>query len=377
VIHLVLALAAALDPVRSPPEWRPVAELIERAVARRVFPGAVVVVGRGDSILYSAGFGRTDWGRAAPVPDPDRTRWDLASLTKVVATTGAVASLVDRGRLDLDARVADLLPRFAGDGRDRITVRMLLDHTSGLPAFAPLYRSPGGREGMVDALFRVRPVAQPGSVVEYSDLNAIVLGLVVEAVAGTSLDRFVGQTVFGPLGMRSTDFAVADRSRVAPSVIKDGRAVPGMVSDPNARAMGGVAGHAGLFGTGLDLARLAQAWLGRGADGGWISTGTVRRFLEPSPGARALGWERPDPSQPDRSPYGRLATPTTFGHTGWTGTFLWFDPVRDVFLVLLTNRSLGPNGRGSFRAMRELRAQVSDLVSAAVPPRCRPVLAAC
>ncbi len=377
MILLPLVLLFPGGPVRAPSDWRPVAALIEQAVAKRVFPGAVVVVGRGDSILYAAGFGRTEWRPGAPVPDPALTRWDLASLTKVVATTGAVARLVDAGRVDLDRPVAHFLPRFDGEGKERVTVRMLLDHTSGLPAFAPLYRSPGGRDGSIDALYRVQLSAAPGSRVEYSDLNAILLGLVVEAVSDRPFDRFVAEAVLDPLGLRHTGFAVADPARAAPSVVRNGRVEPGMVSDPNARALGGVAGHAGLFGTGLDLARLAQAWLGHGADGGWLSAGTVRRFLEPSAGTRSLGWDTPDPARPDRSPYGRLATSTTFGHTGWTGTFLWFDPARDVFLVLLTNRSLGSNGPASFRAMRELRASLSDLVATTVPPRCRPAVASC
>jgi CubicO group peptidase (beta-lactamase class C family) len=349
-------------------DWRAITSVVERGLARRLYPGAVVVVGRGDSILYARGFGRTSWARGAPVPDPGTTRWDVASLTKVVATASAIAALVDEGRVELDEPVSRYLPRFAGGGRDRVTVRMLLDHTSGLPPFAPLYREPGGRVALIEALFRV-PLARPaGQAVRYSDLNAMLLGLVVEAVSRLPLDRFASEAVFAPLGMRHTGFAVADRTRIAPSVITNGRAVPGVVSDPNARAMGGIAGHAGLFATGLDLARFAQAWLT--PVGEWLTSATLRQFLERRSGARALGWETPDPAEAGISPYGRHATSSTFGHTGWTGTFLWFDPVRDVFLVFLTNRSLGSNGRSSLRAMRDLRARLSDAVASRVGPRC-------
>ena len=374
---LFLALLTALAPGADPPApWREASALIERAVASRLFPGAVLVVGRRDTILFSRGYGKLSWDRGAPRPDPATTRWDLASLTKVVATTGAVMSLVDRGLLDLSTPVSRILPEFTGRDKDAVTVRMLLNHTSGLPAFVPFYRRASRREDVFEALLAVPLEARPGSRVVYSDLNALLLGLIVERLSGAPLDRFVDEAVFQPLGMGNTAFAVTDRTRVAPSIVLGGRAAPGVVSDPNARAMGGIAGHAGLFGTGLDLARYAQMWLAEGVSHGstapWVTAATVHSFLERTPdsGPRALGWDSPDLTDLERSAFGRKATATTYGHTGWTGTFLWFDPARDLFLVLLTNRSLGPNTTASFRAMRELRGRLSDVVSAAAGSGC-------
>lgn len=369
ITTLLLAGSAALG---TGDRWAALRQIVESGVRRRVYPGAVVIVGRRDSILFARGFGRTSWERGAPAPDPARTQWDLASLTKVVATTAAVMALTDAGKLDLDAPVAAYLPKFAGDDKARVTVRMLLDHTSGLPAFVPFYRSAAGREDVFEQLLAVPLEAEPGQRVKYSDLNAILLGLLVETLSGTPLDRFADAKVFGPLGMGHTGFAVADLTHAAPSIAHRGRPAPGEVNDRNAWTMGGVAGHAGLFATGVDLARYAQAWLNQGAGpgGAWVGSETVHRFLEGSSraGHRVLGWDRPDADDLERSPFGRLATASTYGHTGWTGTFLWFDPRRDLFVVFLTNRSLGANNRAAFRAIRELRARLSDAARRAATP---------
>jgi len=383
LLHVVVTFAmSALEPSGALPApestgpWDAAARIVERAISRRLFPGAVVVVGRGDTVLFADGFGRLSWERGAGRPSPATTLWDLASLTKVVATTSTVMALVDHGSLDLDAPVRRYLPRFAGEEKSRVTVRMLLDHTSGLPSWAALYRNAERPQDVTDALYAVRLRSTPGLRSEYSDLNAMLLGLVVEAVSGTGLDRISSRTVFEPLAMRHTAFgaAVSDRTAAAPSVIRHGRPVPGEVSDRNALAFRSVAGHAGLFASGLDLARLAQAWLnGRTTSGAeWVNPATIRTFLNRSPGAgtRALGWDTPNFAELDRSPFGRLATATTYGHTGWTGTFLWFDPARDLFLVLLTNRSLNPTTGRSLRAMREVRAALSDAITRSIPGRC-------
>jgi beta-N-acetylhexosaminidase len=353
-------------------DWLNAARVLERAIGRKLFPGAVLVVGRTDTVLYARGFGRLEWGGRTRRPDPAGTLWDLASLTKVVATTSAVMTLVDQGRIDLDRPVVGYLPEFGSDSaKDQVTIRMLLDHTSGLPSYRPLYRSASSRAEAAAGALGVPLEASPGARMKYSDLNAIVLGLVVERLTGTSLDQFTEQNVFDRLGMRRTVFApgVADQTNVAPSIAHRGHAAPGEVNDRNALALGGVAGHARLIATGLDLARYAQAWLrgDRLGDTTWIQPSTIRRFLARTDrsGTRALGWDTPDLDHPDRSPFGRLATASMFGHTGWTGTFLWFDPARDLFLVLLTNRSLGPNTGRSLRSMRQLRAELSDVVASA------------
>lgn len=368
-LGLLVLFAAAPGPPPAP-RWQPSVAIIEGGIRRRLFPGAVLVVGSRDSVMFATGLGRVSWERGARAPDPTATLWDLASLTKVVATSSAIMTLVDDGRLDLAQPVQHYLPAFAGPGKSAVTVRMLLDHSSGLPSFVPFYRNSTGRQDVIDRLFATELTSAPGSTTRYSDLNAILLGLIVEAVSGTSLDRYVSRAVFSPLGMGRTTFAVADRTAAAPSIQHHGQPAPGEVNDRNAWAMGGVAGHAGLFATGLDLARFAQTWLrsGSGPDGVWVGPATIRRFLERAPngGSRALGWELPDGEHLDRSAYGRSATATTYGHTGWTGTFLWFDPARDLFVVLLTNRSLGSNARSTFRAMRELRGRLSDAVGIAM-----------
>jgi CubicO group peptidase (beta-lactamase class C family) len=366
-----------------PERWLNAARIIEDAIRRRVFPGAVVVIGRSDTVLFASGFGRLSWERNSSRPNPATTLWDLASLTKVVATTSAAMALVDQGKLDLDTPVRRYLPSFDGPEKSRVTVRMLLDHTSGLPSWAPLYREAQRRADAIRSLYAVELRATPGLRAEYSDLNAMLLGLVVEAVGGSSLDQMSTKAVFEPLAMRHTTFAsaIADPSRVAPSIVRHGRAVAGEVNDRNAFALRGIAGHAGLFASGLDLARFAQVWLRGGSLAGvpWVNPATMHTFLQRSRGSgtRALGWDTPDFSRLDHSPFGRLATATTYGHTGWTGTFLWFDPSRDLFLVLLTNRSLNPSTNRSLRAMRQVRASLSDAIAELIPTRCRNGLAAC
>jgi CubicO group peptidase (beta-lactamase class C family) len=353
--------------------FAPVARMVQQGITEGIYPGAVVVVGRRDTILYSSGFGHLTWSAGAKTPSVSDTRWDLASLTKVVATTSAVLVLVDQGRVSLDAPVSRYLPRFTGQGRERVTVRMLLDHTSGLPAYLPFYRLVTSRANAVALLYRQSLRHAPGTVTEYSDLNGMLLGLLVEAVSGSPLDRYASREVFSPLGMSATAFA-PDLPRgvlVAPSRRVGCCAVPGRVNDDNAFLLGGVSGHAGLFSTGLDLARFAQAWLANGAlprsEKLWVQPSTMQMFLERLPGEkRALGWEVPEsPEAMDRpSVYGTTICSCAFGHTGWTGTMLWIDPTADLFVIFLTNRSLEPRVRNSIGALRELRGRLSDEVMA-------------
>lgn len=342
--------------------------LVERGIRGGVYPGAVVVIGRRDTVLYARGFGHLSWARGAPRPSAQDTRWDLASLTKVVATASAVMVLVDEGRVALDAPVAKYLPRFTGFGRELVTVRMLLDHTSGLKPYLALYRLADSRTRALDVLYEAIPERIPGSSPKYSDLNAILLGLLVEAVTGESLDAYAGREVFAPLKLSSTTFAPALTAALslAPSYSQRGRPVSGRVNDLNAYLLGGVAGHAGLFSTGNDVARFAQAWLRMGStpDGPWVSPSAIQEFLRRSArsGSRMLGWDTPEHGVRQPSIYGQLAGPGTFGHTGWTGTMLWIDPARDLFLVFLTNRSLEPRTQRSISALHSLRTSLSDLV---------------
>jgi CubicO group peptidase (beta-lactamase class C family) len=361
----------------------PVVRTVEDGIRQGLYPGAVLVVGRRDTILFARGFGHLTWDRRSARPSAWTTLWDLASLTKVVATTGALTVLVDRGAVDLDATVSRYLPRFTGGGRERVTVRMLLDHTSGLRAYVPLHRLASSREAAIDLVYAEPLTRLPGTRAVYSDLNAILLGWVVEAVAGVPLSNAATELVFDPLHMGFTTFGplLPEQAVAAPSLMLGGRPAPRVVDDANARRLGSVAGHAGLFSTGLDLAKYAQVWLRRGARPGtvWASERTIADFLRRSPasGTRMLGWDTPDRESEEPSVFGSLTSDASFGHTGWTGTLMWIDPARDLFLIFLSNRSLAPRHRNSLVAMRTVRAQVSDVAARAALAECsiaRPVV---
>lgn len=368
ILALLLGVTAIQARRPTPGPLAAIRTVVERGIRRGVYPGAVVVIGRQDTVLFEKGFGHTTWGRGSPTPSPLLTRWDLASLTKVIATASSAMVLVDQGRVSLDAPVSRYLPRFTGDGRELITVRMLLDHTSGLRAYLPLYRLADSRAAAIEILYGATPVRIPGASPVYSDLNAMLLGLLVEAVTGESLDEVAGRVVFTPLGLAATTFApgLSARLSVAPSWSAHGQPVPGRVNDDNANLLGGVAGHAGLFSTGDDVARFAQVWLREGStgQGPWVSAATIREFLRRTTlsGSRALGWDTPEQHGSSPSIYGTLAGSRTFGHSGWTGTMLWVDPTRDLFLVFLTNRSLEPRAHHSIAALRALRGELSDIV---------------
>jgi CubicO group peptidase (beta-lactamase class C family) len=348
-----------------------------------LYPGAVVVIGRRDSILYTRGYGHYTWNPASRVPDVDSTLWDVASITKVVATASSAMRLVDRRQLDLDAPVRRYLPRFSGGLKNQVTVRMLLDHTSGLKSYVPIYKKAGrSRTRMIDLLYAQPLLRSPGDSAEYSDLNAMLLGLVIESASGARLDAFAQAEVFGPLDMTETRFRPPARlkRRIAPAGIWRGRPVPGDVTDQNAAAFGGVAGHAGVFSTGMDLARFAQVWLreGVGPDGPWVSPATMRQFLTRGPrsGTRLLGWDSPELEGEEPSIYGTLISQSAYGHTGFTGTELWIDPVHDLFLVFLTNRAFDPKTRDSVKGLKVVRTDVSDAAIRLVPHSCAQQLVA-
>ena len=356
---------------------------VRDGITRGLYPGAVVVIGRRDSVLYSRGYGHYTWSPASRVPDPDSTVWDIASITKVVATTGSAMRLIERGALDLDAPVRRYLPRFSGGPKNRVTVRMLLDHTSGLRSYVPFYtRAHGKRARVIEQLYAQALVRAPGDSAEYSDLNAILLGLVLEKVSGVSLDRLARREVFEPLGMTTTMYKppASLRRRIVPSGIWRGHPVAGEVNDQNAAAMGGVAGHAGVFSTGMDLARFATVWLrsGLGPEGRWVEPATIRRFLVkgPNSGARLLGWDTPELNGDEPSVFGTLISDAAYGHTGFTGTELWIDPSRDLYLVFLTNRVFDPKIRDSLKELKLVRAALSDAAVRLVPHGCEQELVA-
>jgi CubicO group peptidase (beta-lactamase class C family) len=333
-------------------------------------------VGRHDAILFAKGYGHLTWSPSSPVPDPDSTLYDLASLTKIVATTTALMLLVDRGQMQLDAPVARYISEFRGPGTAAITVRELLTHTSGLRPTLPLFRDAPDSATALRMVFAATPVAPPGVRVIYSDLNAILLGEIVRRVAGAPLDVVVAREIFRPLGLRRTLFhpGRALLPQIAPTGLWRGHAIAGVVNDQNAARLGGVAGHAGLFASGADVARFAQFILRDGAlpGGRLVRAQTVRAFTTRATAvsrgtaqeARALGWQAL-PTGERVSSAGTLFGPRSFGHTGWTGTSLWIDPDRDLFVVLLTNRAFAPRARRSFTLLHEVRGGVADAAARA------------
>lgn len=351
---------------------------VQAGVTRGVYPGAAVVIGTSSRVLYARGFGHFTWNERSAVPSPDSTLWDIASLTKVVATTAAIALLVDQGRVALDAPVLRYLPRFSGGERPKVTVRMLLEHSSGLPAgLAPSQRRVG-HDSLITIIYHTPLRRSPGAAEQYSDLNAILLGLIVEQVTGRPLDRFVADSVFGPLAMTASRFLPppALRSRIAPTAQWRGTPLAGEVNDRTAGWLGGVAGHAGVFATAADLGRYAQWWLRRGAlpnGRALLRPATVDTFLftGPGPRARLLGWESRATREYTPSPYGTLPTAGAYGHTGYTGTMILIDPARDLFIVFLTNRVFGPRVAKPFTALHEIRAQVMDAAVRGAPGACR------
>lgn len=351
--------------------------VVRQGIRQGIYPGAVVVVGRRDSILYARGYGHFTWKPTSLVPTPDSTIWDIASITKVVGTASAAMRLIDAGRLSLDAPVSRYLPRFSGGAKDRVTIRMLLDHTSGLRAYAPLFKQARNRESAITLLYAEPVVRTPGASPVYSDLNAIVLGLVIESVSGMPLEQFVAREVFGPLEMTQTTYRppASVARRTVPTALWRGHPIQGRVNDPNADVLGGAAGHAGIFSSGMDLARYAQAWLrnGAGPKGQWVSPAIIHSFLQrgANSGPRLLGWDTPEHGGKEPSIYGSLISDAGYGHTGFTGTEIWIDPARDLFLVFLTNRTFDPRPRDSQHALRRVRASLSDAAIRLVPHTCQ------
>jgi len=377
-----LAVTLGGTPVRAQ-SFGEIDAAVQDGIQKGIYPGAVVVIGRRDSVLYARGYGHFTWDPSTPIPNPDSTLWDVASITKVVSTTSAAMRLVEQRKLDLEAPVRRYLPRFSGGPKNLVTVRMLLDHTSGLKSYVPFYlKARGSRARAIDLLYAQPLIRVPGDSAEYSDLNALFLGLILEKVSGLPLDRLARREVFGPLGMSQTMFK-PPRSlarRIVPSGMWRGKPVPGDVNDQNAVAMGGVAGHAGLFSTGMDLARYATVWLrsGAGPQGQWVQPETVRRFLTKSPrsGSRMLGWDTPEFRPDEPSVFGTLISDAGYGHTGFTGTELWIDPARDLYLVFLTNRAFDPRVNESLKELKVVRATLSDATVRLVPHGCTQELVA-
>jgi CubicO group peptidase (beta-lactamase class C family) len=365
VVTLLLWLSlsqTSLDSVFDP--------IVLGGVQAGLYPGAVLVVGRHDTILFAKGYGRLTWGAKSPAVSVDSTFWDVASLTKVVATTPALMLLVEQGKVALDSPVVRYLPAFNSPGTSGITVRHLLTHTSGLRATLPLREAPDSAAALRMVLTTV-PVVPPGTRMVYSDLNAILLGEIVRHVSGQTLDAYVTRAIYAPLGLdQQMLFRPPKRlePRIAPTNLWRGHPIAGVVNDPSAGKLGGVSGNAGVFATAGGVARFAQLMLNEGVlpdHPRILKKETVQQFTQIAVparrgvSARTLGWEAL-PTGEETSSAGTLFGPHSYGHTGWTGTSLWIDPDRDLFVLLLTNRAFDPRVRGSFTKLKELRGRVAD-----------------
>lgn len=333
--------------------------LMEAAVSRGNMPGGVVLIGHNGKVVYRKAFGMRSLEPTREAMTVD-TIFDLASLTKCVATTTSMMQLIEQGRVRLNDPVAVYLPEFAQNGKQDITVRELMTHYSGLPPDLDLKAPWQGRETAFKMAMESKPAYQPGTRFLYSDINFETLGFIVEKVSGMPLNEYAGKNVFEPLGMKWTRFLPpADwNSRIAPTQYDEqGKMLRGVVHDPTARRMGGVAGHAGVFSTADDLAIYAQALL----DGDKIlSRLAVEKMTTPqqpatAPSLRGLGWDIDSPFASNR---GELLPVGSFGHTGFTGTSLWIDPTTDTYVILLTN-VVHPNGHGS---VISLRAHIASAV---------------
>ena len=350
---------------------------MQEAIRRRELPGAVVVVGHGEEIVYQKAFGNRAVEPATEVMTLN-TIFDLASLTKVVATTTSIMILVEEGRIRLTDRVASYIPSFARSGKVEITVRDLLTHTSGLRPDLDLADSWTGYDTAIARATEEVPTAAPGERVVYSDINFFLLGDIVSRVSGVTLDRFAQSRIFEPLGMHDTMFRPSSSlvSRIAPTepCTHDGwpcgdpgaTMLRGEVHDPTARRMGGVAGHAGLFSTAADLTIFCRMLLSGGTVSGSriLAPLTIARMTAPATPARlmsrrGLGWDIDSSFSSNR---GDLLPLGSFGHTGFTGTSLWIDPLTRTFVIFLSSR-LHPDGRGD---VVDLRARVATVAAAAI-----------
>jgi CubicO group peptidase (beta-lactamase class C family) len=318
---------------------------LREAIGQRVFPAASVTVTDHENRVALKAFGRFTYD--SQIEASTRTLFDLASLTKVIATTPMAMLLYERGLLDLEAPVAAIVPEFISDAekdprRHVVTMRMLLAHCSGLPAYEKLFLKAGTREELLHSVFTMQLTADPGARVEYSDIGFILLGVALERLADESLDRFCQREVFAPLGMTNTTFnpPAEIRAQIPPTANDEAfrhRIIQGEVQDENASVLGGVAPQAGLFSNAEDLARFGHAMVCAGLSVFRPETTALftRRELAPQGTSRALGWDTP--SAPSQS--GKYFSAQSYGHLGYTGTSLWIDPVRQLSITLLTNRT--------------------------------------
>lgn len=343
----------------------PITAIVEKAISDGKTPGAVILIGNAGQVIYRKAFGYSSI-EPKKVAMTEDTIFDIASLTKVVATTTAVMQLVENGKLRLDAPAAEYWPAFKKNGKARITVRQLLTHYSGMrPEIRMNPKSPGYKSAM-NKIIKERPIHPPGRSFTYSDINFEVVGEIVRRVTGQPLDKYCDRHIFKPLGMKDTAFKPSTglKSRIAATEYRRNKMLCGEVHDPSCYNMGGIAGHAGLFSTADDLSLFARMMLNAGSMGSVkiLKPETVDQMTtsQSPPGTnrlRGLGW---DIDAPFASNAEEMFPIGSYGHLGYTGTALWIDPVTETYIIVLTNR-VHPAGRGDVKALRtEIKTAVSD-----------------
>jgi len=340
--------------------------ILLEAIAQRAFPGASVAITYQGRMVALKALGHFTYEAGSRIVSP-ATLFDLASVSKVVATTAMGMILYERGLLDLDAPLAAIVPEFITDAdkdprRHDVTLRMLLAHSSGLPAYEKLFLRAKSRDELLRAAFSVPLSASPGTRAEYSDIGFIILGIALERLADESLDRFCQREIFSPLAMTGTTYnpPAEIRAQIPPTADDRtfrGRIIQGEVQDENASALGGVSGHAGVFSTAGDLATFAHSMMS--SENPIVRPETLavftRRESVPAGTSRALGWDTP--SAPSQS--GKYFPQNSYGHLGYTGTSLWIDPERQISITLLTNRTW-PDC--SNQAIKQVRPKFHDAV---------------
>jgi CubicO group peptidase (beta-lactamase class C family) len=345
-------------------------DLLQNAIAERVFPAVSVAITHKCELVARKAFGRFTYDPDSAGTTPESI-FDVASVTKIVATTSMAMILYELGLLDLDMPAVALVPEFAADNprNPEVTIRMLLAHSSGLPAYEKLFLEAKNRDELLAAAFATQLTADPGTRTEYSDIGFIILGIALERLAEEPLDSFCRREVFGPLGMLHTAFQPpAAWHNLIPPTVDDRsfrqRVIQGEVQDENASVMGGVAAHAGLFATAGDLAMFANAMLEGGRPILRPETLAVftRRESSPPGTTRALGWDTP--SSPSQS--GKYFSAGSFGHLGYTGTSLWINPERELSITLLTNRTWPDCAN---QAIQQLRPRFHDATVEALEAR--------
>lgn len=355
MVCVTLALGILLRPTASraqqtAPDFSSIDRILSSALQAHLLPGAVIWIGHDGKVVFHKAYGKRSL-EPTQTPMTEDTIFDMASMTKVLATSTAAMELYQQGRFRLNDPVSKYLPEFAANGKQDITIRQLMTHYSGLPPDLDLNDPWTGKQEALRRAYASTPATPPGTAFRYSDINFIVMGALVEKLSGMSLDEYTAQNVFTPLGMTHTRFLPPDswRDRIAPTQYDEHRhMLLGVVHDPTARRMGGVAGHAGLFSTAGDVSLYAQSLLDRlqGRSSNFpVNLGTLEKMTTPQQPAtgvalRGLGWDIESPFSGNR---GELFPVGSFGHTGFTGTSIWIDPWSDTYVIFLSNR-VHPNG---------------------------------